>query len=144
MYSIFSQFFLVGGDHDGGVRGGRQWDRHGGRLGDCDITGCRDIVKVAMVIEMVMIGEFDTEITKQEADNVTHVPQGWVSSSSSIIFKESKWPERKKSNQISTNSVDYQLQKFLKESLLHKGFSQAWTTMCCYRLPAPDYMKSHW
>ena len=78
MYSIFSQYFLVGGDHDGGVRGGRQWDRHGGRLGDCDITGCRDIVKVAMVIEMVMIGEFDTEITKQEADNVTHVPQGWV------------------------------------------------------------------
>ena len=47
-------------------------------LGDCDITGCRDIVKVAMVIEMVMIGEFDTEITKQEADNVTHVPHGWV------------------------------------------------------------------
>ena len=43
-----------------------------------------------MVIEMVMIDEFDTEITKQEADNVTHVPQGWVSSSSSIIFKESK------------------------------------------------------
>ena len=95
------------------------------------------------MIEMVMIGEFDTEITKQEADNVTHVPQGWVSSSSSIIFKESKCPERKKSNQISTNSVDYQLQKFRKESLLHKGFSQAWTTMCCYRLPAPDYMKSH-
>ena len=47
------------------------------------------IVKVAMVSEMVMIGEFDTEITKIEADNVTHVPQGWVSSSS-MIFKESK------------------------------------------------------
>ena len=65
-----------------------------------------------MVIEMVMIGEFDTEITKQEADNVTHVPQGWVSSSSSIIFKESKRTERKKSNHFFTISVDYQLQNF--------------------------------
>ena len=86
MYSIFSQYFLVGGDHDGGVRGGRQCDKGSQQKGselvvkndDCDTTGCRDIVKVAMVIEMVMIGEFDTEITKQEADNVTHVPQGWV------------------------------------------------------------------
>ena len=43
MHSIFSQYFLVGGDHDGGVLGGRQWDRHGGWLCDCDITGCRDI-----------------------------------------------------------------------------------------------------
>ena len=65
-----------------------------------------------MVIEMVMIEEFDTEITKQEADNVTHVPQGWVSSSSSIIFKESKRTERKKSNHFFTISVDYQLQNF--------------------------------
>ena len=47
------------------------------------------IVKVAVVIEMVMLEVFDTEITKMEADNVTHVPQGWVSSSS-MIFKESK------------------------------------------------------
>ena len=64
------------------------------------------------MIEMVMIDEFDTEITKQEADNVTHVPQGWVSSSSSIIFKESKRTERKKSNHFFTISVDYQLQNF--------------------------------
>ena len=44
---------------------------------------------MAVVIEMVMLGVFDTEITKMEADNVTHVPKGWVSSSS-MIFKESK------------------------------------------------------
>ena len=44
-------------------------------------------MKVAVVIEMLEV--FDTEITKMEADNVTHVPQGWVSSSS-MIFKESK------------------------------------------------------
>ena len=44
---------------------------------------------MAVVIEMVMLEVFDTEITKMEADNVTHVPKGWVSSSS-MIFKESK------------------------------------------------------
>ena len=44
---------------------------------------------MAVVIEMTMLEVFDTEITKMEADNVTHVPQGWVSSSS-MIFKESK------------------------------------------------------
>ena len=59
-------------------------------------------------------------------------------------FQRIKMTWKTKSNQNSTNSVDNQLQKFLKESLFHKGFSQAWTTMCCYRLPAPDYMKSHW
>ena len=46
-------------------------------------------MKLAVVIEMVMLGVFDTEITKMEAVNVTHVPRGWVLSSS-MIFKESK------------------------------------------------------
>ena len=31
-------------------------------------------MKVAVVIEMTMLEVFDTEITKMEADNVTHVP----------------------------------------------------------------------
>ena len=41
------------------------------------------------MIEMVMLEVFDTEKTKMEADNMTHVAQGWVYSSS-MIFKESK------------------------------------------------------
>ena len=50
-------------------------------------------MKVAVVIEMVMLEVFDTEITKMEADNVTHVPQGWVSSSFSKNQNDLKDPQ---------------------------------------------------